>query len=67
MPKIDVGYTNRTDVAAIRVFHSLYKLTSFTLSPVSNKPSIDIVDIPLLRKQVSLDDGCFKCCFHSMF
>ncbi|XP_050544906.1 unconventional myosin-XVIIIa-like isoform X2 [Daktulosphaira vitifoliae] len=52
MPKIDAGYSNRTDVATIRVFHSLYKLTSSTLSPISNKPNLDFVDIPLLRKQM---------------
>ncbi|XP_050434820.1 unconventional myosin-XVIIIa-like isoform X2 [Adelges cooleyi] len=50
--KCDAGHTNRTDVAATRVFHSSYKLTSATLSPVTNKPNTDVVDIPLLRKQM---------------
>jgi len=48
----EAGFTNRTDVAATRVFHSVYKLQSTTLSPNSNKPNPEPVDIPLLRQQV---------------
>lgn len=49
----DAGFTNRTDVASTRVFHSINKLQAVTLSPNSNKSNVESVDIPLLRKQVS--------------
>jgi len=51
--QLEAGFTNRTDVAATRVFNSIYKLQAITLSPNSNKPNIEPVDIPLLRQQVS--------------
>lgn len=49
----EAGFTNRTDVAATRVFHSMYKLQTMTLSPNSSKPNTEPVDIPLLRQQVN--------------
>lgn len=49
----EAGFTNRTDVASTRVFHSMFKLQSVTLSPNSNKPITEPVDIPLLRQQVN--------------
>ncbi|VVC24577.1 Hypothetical protein CINCED_3A021796 [Cinara cedri] len=48
----EAGFTNRTDVPATRVFHSMYKLQSITLSPNSSKPNTEPVDIPLLRQQI---------------
>eukprot|EP00102_Acyrthosiphon_pisum_P008588 XP_003245431.2 PREDICTED: unconventional myosin-XVIIIa [Acyrthosiphon pisum] len=48
----EAGFTNRTDVAATRVFNSMYKFQSITLSPNSNKPNPEPVDIPLLRQQM---------------
>lgn len=49
----EAGFTNRTDIAATRVFHSMYKLQSITLSPNSTKTNLEPVDIPLLRQQVN--------------
>lgn len=49
----EAGFTNRTDIAATRVFHSIYKLQAVTLSPNSIKSNTEPVDIPLLRKQVN--------------
>lgn len=49
----EAGFTNRTDVAATRVFHSMYKLQAMPLSPNSSNSYIETVDIPLLRQQVN--------------
>lgn len=48
----EAGFTNRTDVAASRVFNSISKLEAIALSPNSSKPNMESVDIPLLRSQV---------------
>lgn len=49
----EAGFTNRTDVAATKVFHSMYKLQAMSLSPNSSNPNNEPVDIPLLRQQVN--------------
>lgn len=49
----EAGFTNRTDVAATRVFHSMYKLQAITLSPNSIKSNPEPVDVSLLRQQVN--------------